>query len=173
VIEEGKRNIEKIRTLLSIDTNDNSLTFAGNIKEAETVRLCQTNHDKLVEGAGAAANLIIDGLDAQKTNQTGLAFCVSCVGRKGVMEEQVIDEVKLVHQILGPKTSVAAFYSYGEIAPHPDTTDSVLHNQTMTIGYLSEKLLFKHLAEILYLQVSCNLGDFCFMITNQIQEGSE
>lgn len=140
VIEEGKRDVEKIRTLLSIDANDNSLTFAGNIKEGETVRLCQTNHDKLVEGAGAAANLVIDGLDAQKTNQTGLALCVSCVGRKGVMEEQVVDEVRLVQQILGPKTSVAGFYSYGEIAPRPNTTDSVLHNQTMTIGYLSEKL---------------------------------
>ena len=140
VIEEGKRDVEKIRTLLSINANDNSLTFAGNIKEGETVRLCQTNHDKLVEGAGAAANLVIDGLGAQKTNQTGLALCVSCVGRKGVMEEQVVDEVRLVQQILGPKTSVAGFYSYGEIAPRPNTTDSVLHNQTMAIGYLSEKL---------------------------------
>jgi hypothetical protein len=54
------------------------------------------------------------------------------------MAEQVVDEVKLVRQILGPQTSVAGFYSYGELAPRPNTTDSVLHNQTMTIGYLSE-----------------------------------
>ena len=134
-----KRGVEKIRTLLSIDANDSSLTFAGNIKEGEIVRLCQTNHDKLVEGAGAASNLVIGGLDAQKTNQTGLALCVSCVGRKGVMEEQVVDEVKLVQQMLGTKTSVARFYSYGKIALRPNTTGSE-HNQTMTIGYLSKKL---------------------------------
>ena len=134
-----KRGVEKIRTLLSIDANDSSLTFAGNIKEGEIVRLCQTNHDKLVGGAGAAANLVIDGLDAQKTNQTDLALCVSCVGRKGVMEEQVVDEVKLAQQMLGPKTSVAGFYSYGKIAPRPNTTGSE-HNQTMIIGYLSKKL---------------------------------
>ena len=134
-----KRGVEKIRTLLSIDANDSSLTFAGNIKEGEIVRLCQTNHDKLVEGAGAASNLVIGGLDAQKTNQTGLALCVSCVGRKGVMEEQVVDEVKLVQQMLGTKTSVARFYSYGKIALRPNTTGSK-HNQTMTIGYLSKKL---------------------------------
>ncbi len=140
VIEEGKREVEKIRTLLAIDPDDNSLTFAGNVEEGETIRLCQTNHDRLVEGAGAAANLVLDGLDAQKTNSPGLALCVSCVGRKGVMAEQVVDEVKLVQQILGPQTSVTGFYSYGEIAPRPNTTDSVLHNQTMTIGYLSEKL---------------------------------
>ncbi len=141
VIEEGKRDVEKIRTLLAIDPKNNSLTFAGNVEEGETVRLCQTNHDRLVDGAGAAANLVMDGLSANKTNQTGLALCVSCVGRKGVMAELVGDEVKLVQQILGPQTSLTGFYSYGELAPRPNTTDSVLHNQTMTIGYLSENLL--------------------------------
>ncbi len=141
VIEDGKREVEKIRTLLAIDSKNNSLTFAGNVDEGETVRLCQTNHDRLVEGAGNAANLVMNGLSASKTNQAGLAVCVSCVGRKGVMAENVGDEVKLVQQILGPQTFVTGFYSYGELAPRPNTTDSVLHNQTMTIGYLSENLL--------------------------------
>ncbi len=141
VIEEGKRDVEKIRTLLAFDSKANSLTFAGNVEVGETVRLCQTNHGRLVEGAGNAANLVMEGLSASKTNQAGLALLVSCVGRKGVMAENVGDEVKLVQQILGPQTSVTGFYSYGELAPRPNTTDSVLHNQTMTIGYLSENLL--------------------------------
>jgi hypothetical protein len=141
VIEEGKREVEKIRTLLAVDAKNNSLTFAGNVEEGETVRLCQTNHDRLVEGAGSAANLVMDSLSTNKTNQPGLAVLVSCVGRKGVMAEQVGDEVKLVQQILGAQTSVTGFYSYGELAPRPNTTDSILHNQTMTIGYLSENLL--------------------------------
>lgn len=138
IIEEGKRDIEKIRTLLAIDTTNNSLTFAGNVDEGETVRFCQATHDRLVEGAGDAAHLVANQIN---TNQAGLAICVSCVGRKGVMAEQVIDEVKLVQQILGPQTALTGFYSYGEFAPRPDTKDSVLHNQTMTIGYLSEDLL--------------------------------
>jgi hypothetical protein len=141
IIEEGKRDVEKIRTLLAVNADDNSLTFAGNVEEGETVRLCQTNHDRLVEGAGAAAELVMDGLGENKTNQTGLALCVSCVGRKGVMAELVADEVKQVQQILGGKTSITGFYSYGELAPRPNTSDSVLHNQTMTIGYLSENVL--------------------------------
>ena len=140
VIEEGKRDVEKIRTLGGFSTVDNSLTFFGNVEEGSTVRLCQTNHGRLVEGAGAAANLVLDGLNQNKTNQTGLALCVSCVGRKGVMAEHVGDEVKLVRQILGPQTTVTGFYSYGELAPRPNTNDSVLHNQTMTIGYLSEAI---------------------------------
>jgi len=47
----------------------------------------------------------------------------------------------MVQQILGPQTALTGFYSYGELAPRPNTTDSVLHNQTMTIGYLTENLL--------------------------------
>lgn len=141
IIEEGKRDVEKIRTLLAIDPANNSLTFAGNVEEGETVRLCQTNHDRLVEGAGGAAELVTGGLKPGMTNQPGLAICVSCVGRKGVMAEQVVDEIKMVQQVLGPQTALTGFYSYGELAPRPNTTDSVLHNQTMTIGYLSEDLL--------------------------------
>lgn len=138
IIEEGRRDIEKIRTVLAIDTANNSLTFAGNVEEGGTVRFCQATHDRLVEGAGDAAHLVADHTS---TGQAGLAVCVSCVGRKGVMAAQVADEVKLVQQILGPQTALTGFYSYGEFAPRPDTNDSVLHNQTMTIGYLSENLL--------------------------------
>jgi hypothetical protein len=138
IIEEGKRDIEKIRTLLAIDPKTNSLTFAGNVDEGETVRFCQSTHDRLVEGAGDAAHLVKDNTNM---NQTGLAVCVSCVGRKGVMADLVADEVKLVQQILGNQTAITGFYSYGEFAPRPDTSDSVLHNQTMTIGYLSENLI--------------------------------
>ncbi len=141
VIEEGKRDVDKIRTLLAVNAQQNSLTFAGNVLEGETVRLCQSTHDRLVEGAGAAAQMVIENLNSNSTNQPGLAVCVSCVGRKGVMAEQVVDEVRLVQQILGTQTTVTGFYSYGELAPRPNTSDSVLHNQTMTIGYLSEDLL--------------------------------
>ncbi|MCB5190012.1 FIST C-terminal domain-containing protein [Methylobacillus arboreus] len=140
IIEDGKREVEKVRTLLAIDTGNNSLTFAGNVEEGETVRLCQTTHDRLVEGAGGAAHLVTGNLGSASITQTGLALCVSCVGRKLVMAEQIADEIHAVQQILGNQTTLTGFYSYGEFCPRPNTTDSVLHNQTMTIGYLSESL---------------------------------
>jgi hypothetical protein len=140
IIEDGKREVEKIRTLLSVDPANNSLTFAGNVEEGETVRLCQSSHDRLVDGASGAAHMVTDALDIDAMQQTGLALCVSCVGRKGVMAEQTIDEINAVKQIFGSQTHIAGFYSYGEFAPRPNTKTSVLHNQTMTIGYLSESL---------------------------------
>jgi hypothetical protein len=141
VIEDGKREVEKVRTLLAVNQAENSLTFAGNVEEGESVRLCQTTHERLVEGAGGAAHLVTGNLKEVDTTRIGLALCVSCVGRKGVMAEQTTDEITEVKKILGSQTVLAGFYSYGEFAPRPNTNDSVLHNQTMTIGYLSEDLL--------------------------------
>ncbi len=140
VMEPGSRDVEKIRTLGAIDAKANSVSFFGNVPEGSTIRMCQTNHDRLVEGAGGAAHLITGSLTNTNTNLPGLALCVSCVGRKGVMSEQTVDEVKEVRQILGPQTFLTGFYSYGEIAPRPNTTDTVFHNQTMTIGYLTENM---------------------------------
>lgn len=141
VIEPGSRDVEKIRTLGAFDSTTNSISFFGNVPEGSTVRMCQTNHDRLVEGAGAAAQLITNKLAASTINQPGLALCVSCVGRKGVMAELTSDEITQVKQIFGSQTTLTGFYSYGEIAPRPNTTSTVFHNQTMTIGYLSEDLL--------------------------------
>lgn len=139
LIEEGKRDVEKIRTLLAIDANTGSLTFAGNVEEGQTVRLCQTSHDRLIEGASGAAQMVTNNLATIRTSQTALALCVSCVGRKLVMAENISDEITAVQNILGIQTAITGFYSYGEFAPRPNTKDNVLHNQTMTIGYLTEE----------------------------------
>lgn len=139
VIGDAKE-VETVRTLLAIDPANNSLIFAGDIQEGETVRLCQTTHDRLVEGAAGAAGMVMGALATARTHGQGLAICVSCVGRKLVMADQISDEIQAVHNILGPQTILTGFYSNGEFCPRPNTTDNALHNQTMTIGYLTEDL---------------------------------
>jgi hypothetical protein len=138
IIEEGARGVEKVRTLLGIDADNNSLTFAGNVAKGETVRFCQATHERLIDGATGAATMVKTNLPDSTFNHTALAICVSCVGRKGVMAERVAEEITAVQAIFGSQTVITGFYSNGEFAPLPNTSDSVLHNQTMTIGYLSE-----------------------------------
>ncbi|NQZ52672.1 MAG: FIST C-terminal domain-containing protein [Piscirickettsiaceae bacterium] len=135
IMSEDK-NISVIRTLLSIDGKDNSLTFAGNIAQGSTVRFLKSDHDKLVDGASDAAQQIIN--KNINPNDTAIAICVSCVGRKLVMADQVSDEVFAVQRLLGVKTGITGFYSNGEICSGEDDAHSQLHNQTMTIAYLSE-----------------------------------
>lgn len=130
------KNVNVIRTLLAINEKDNSLTFAGNIAEGSTVRFLKSDHDQLVVGASEAARQILQK-DVNK-NDKALAICVSCVGRKLVMEDQVSDEIFAVQRLLGMQTGITGFYSNGEICSGEDDGHSLLHNQTMTIAYLSE-----------------------------------
>ncbi len=130
------KNVNVIRTLLAINEKENSLTFAGNIAEGSTVRFLKSDHDQLVVGASEAARQIL--LKDVNINDKALAICVSCVGRKLVMEDQVSDEVFAVQRLLGMQTGITGFYSNGEICSGEDDSHSLLHNQTMTIAYLSE-----------------------------------
>ncbi|MDR2874322.1 MAG: FIST C-terminal domain-containing protein [Methylobacillus sp.] len=132
------RNVETVRTLAAINPADNSLTFFGNVAEGETIRLCQASHDRLVEGARGAAKMVSSALPPHALNTPALAICVSCVGRKLVMGEQVSDEIYMVKDTLGPQAAVTGFYSNGEFCPIAAEDSSELHNQTMTIGYLTE-----------------------------------
>lgn len=137
IMSEDKK-ITVIRTLLGIDEKNNSLTFAGNVAEGSTVRFLKSDHDKLVDGASEAARQILN--KEVDINDTGLAICVSCVGRKLVMKEQVSDEVFAVQRLLGVQTGITGFYSNGEICSGERDGESMLHNQTMTIAYLSEHM---------------------------------
>lgn len=130
------KNVNVIRTLLAVNEKDNSLTFAGNIDEGATVRFLKSDHDQLVVGASEAARQILQ--KDVNINDKALAICVSCVGRKLVMENQVSDEVFAVQRLLGMQTGITGFYSNGEICSGEDDSHSQLHNQTMTIAYLSE-----------------------------------
>ena len=58
-ITSEDKNISVIRTLLSIDGKDNSLTFAGNIAQGSTVCFLKSDHNKLVDGASDAAHKLL------------------------------------------------------------------------------------------------------------------
>ena len=62
-------------------------------------------------------------------------------GRKLVLGGRVDEEVEAVGEVLGPDTVLAGFYSNGEISPFSGQCNSRLHNQTMTITFLSERPL--------------------------------
>lgn len=51
---------------------------------------------------------------------------------------QMLEPEGLVHEVLGAKTVLTGFYSYGEISPFTPNATCELHNQTMTITTWSE-----------------------------------
>ena len=123
-----------VRTILSIDEENKSMVFAGDMPEGSLVRFMRANLDRVIgASATAAQNSLVSFGDAPD-----LAILVSCVGRKLVMGQRTDEEIESVREIFGNKTIMTGFYSYGEISPNNQNARCELHNQTMTITTFTE-----------------------------------
>lgn len=124
-----------VRTILGINEDEQSITFAGDVPEGQYARLMKANFDRLIDGAIDAAKLVTD---IAEFHSCDLGILISCVGRKMVLGQRVEEEVEGVRDVLGSKPMLTGFYSYGEISPLTPTAKCELHNQTMTITALKE-----------------------------------
>ena len=134
-LRSGAAEYDLVRTVLGVNEDEQSMTFAGDMPEGSYARLMKANFDRLVDGAAGAATA---GYEMLGSSAPELALLISCVGRKLVLKQRVEEEVESVRQVLGEKTVLSGFYSYGEICPHGAFTQCELHNQTMTITTFSE-----------------------------------
>ena len=126
---------EVVRTILSVNEQAQSMTFAGDVPEGEYARLMKANFDRLVDGAHGAAKTSYEAIGSSSPD---LAVLISCVGRKLVLKQRTEEEIEAVRSVLGDRTVLAGFYSYGEICPAAPNASCELHNQTMTITTFSE-----------------------------------
>lgn len=134
-IKAGKDGTTIVRTILTIDEEKQTMTFAGNVPEGAAVRLMKANFDELIYSAAEAATLANNLMDAISPQ---LVLLISCVGRKLVLDKRISEEVEAAADIFPSAPAVTGFYSYGEISPLQKTASCELHNQTMTITTLSE-----------------------------------
>jgi hypothetical protein len=125
-----------VRTVLAIDRETRSMTFAGDIPQGWTAQLMRGNLDRLAAGAGDAARQARNGLNAADSDHR-ISILVSCIGRRLLMGQRTVDEIEAVGAELGAGTRLG-FYSYGEISPHAKSGHCELHNQTMTVTTLAE-----------------------------------
>lgn len=127
--------IPVVRTILSINEMEQSITFAGDMTEGAYVKFMKANIDRLINGSIKAAETSIEN----NHESPEFALLISCVGRKLVLKQLVEEEVEAASQILGNDTVITGFYSYGEISPFSSGAQCELHNQTMTITTFSER----------------------------------
>lgn len=124
-----------VRTVLNVDHEKRSMTFASPIPEGWSARLMRGALDHLTEGARVAAEQAAD--KALRTDG-GLALLISCVGRRVVMGQETADEVEAVSSQFFPGLVQAGFYSHGEISASSGDQRCGLHNQTMTVVTIQE-----------------------------------
>jgi hypothetical protein len=122
------------RTIVAVNEENRSMTFAGDMPEGFSAQLMRGNFDRLIEGAAEAAQ-------QAALSQSGdrVAILVSCIGRKLLLGQRICEEVEAVQDVLGTDIALTGFYSYGEVSPHAATHCAELHNQTMTVTVFGEK----------------------------------
>ncbi len=124
-----------VRTVLSIDEQARTMTFAGDMPEGFEARLMRTTSDHLIQSATTAVAQATQGLSP---SASALVISVSCVGRRLVMGERTEEEAEVIAQGAPGAATHLGFYSYGEIAPGADGSACSLHNQTMTVTVYAE-----------------------------------
>jgi hypothetical protein len=124
-----------VRTILSINEEDKGMVFAGDVPQGAYARLMKANFDRLIDGSIGAAKTSYAAVGSASPD---LAVLISCVGRKLVLKQRIEEEVEGVREVLGERSTLAGFYSYGEISPFTPNAKCELHNQTMTITTFAE-----------------------------------
>lgn len=133
IIENSQNTV--VRTILSIDTEKNTMIFAGNVPEGSKIRFMKANFDNIIDGASLAAS---NSLSYHKSLKPDYALLISCVGRKLILEGRIDEEIEVINEIFENKTPMSGFYSYGELSPFNKEIKCQLHNQTMTITTFNE-----------------------------------
>jgi len=133
-IRKTSQDTPVVRTVLGVNEEDQSMTFAGDVPEGYTTQFMKANFSRLVDGASQAAA----GSLNKNTQAPDLALLISCIGRKLVLKQRTEEETEAVRSVFGPKTAMTGFYSYGEISPFTPNAKCELHNQTMTITTFKE-----------------------------------
>ncbi|MBI5167975.1 MAG: FIST C-terminal domain-containing protein [Candidatus Eisenbacteria bacterium] len=124
-----------VRTLLAVDEERRSMTFAGDIPQGWMCQLMSANFDRVIAGAGLAAESAMS-MDADADGPV-LSIAISCVGRRLILGERTEEELEATLDVLPPGTQQVGFYSYGELSPHANGRCD-LHNQTMTLTAIRE-----------------------------------
>jgi hypothetical protein len=135
-VRANQQDTGVVRTILAVNEEDQSMTFAGDMPQGAYARLMKANADRLIDGSMAAARTSYQALTGSSPE---LAILISCVGRKLVLKQRIEEELEGVREVLGPLPALTGFYSYGEISPFIPDARCELHNQTMTITTFLEK----------------------------------
>lgn len=134
-IKADDSHLPIVRTILAIDDENHTMTFAGDMPEGAKCQLMRANLENLVEGAAQAAESTLESLSGREPE---FALIVSCVGRRSVLSQRAEEELEAVQDVFC-NAPMAGFYSYGEISPTLNNEACSLHNQTITITAFSEQ----------------------------------
>ena len=132
----GQGSVPLVRTVLGVDEDARTMTFAGDVPLGASARLMRTTNERMVHSAGLAGTRAMERLRADRP---ALVVSVSCLGRRLLLGERSDDEVETVVEGMPPGSAHVGFYANGEIAAGEAGARSELHNQTIAVTTFAER----------------------------------
>jgi hypothetical protein len=122
-----------LRATMSVDRQNGSIQFAGEIPEGAMVHLTCADNISILEAASEAALFAHSQLaDAHPK----VVFFYSCMARKIVLGQRTQEELDRIRQVFGRQVPILGFYSYGEYCQVECNGPNLLHNETATISVI-------------------------------------
>ena len=123
-----------VRTVFNTDEFNGSITLGEATPVGSRLQFMRARFDDLLKGVKGAAEEALTGLGQSPE----MALMVSCIGRKLLFNQQIDEEIKETHEVLGSQTPIGGFYSYGEICPVQKDL-AALHHQMLTLTVFAEE----------------------------------
>lgn len=131
------RGRKYLRCPVGIDRDAGTITFAGAVPEGATVKMTTGTSIDAINAAKEASECALSELGQ---GVTPLAiFVFDCCARKKVFGRRTQKEIDAIQDVLGKNIPLIGFYTYGEIAPVTEETEtgsvstSTFHNLTDAI----------------------------------------
>ena len=130
-----------VRTLLAVDQEKKSLTFAGSILQGSVIDLMKSSSKSLIHSTDLNIEYLNFALGHgkvfNKPEQVLFSLIVSCVGRRLTLGIKTEEELLGYKEMKSKNIFQSGFYSYGEISSNEKQTCS-FHNQTLTQALIWE-----------------------------------
>ncbi len=122
-----------LRATMSVNREDRSITFAGEIPQGVMVKLTCGDTNAILEAADQAAQQALDDLG---DCTPAMIFVYSCMARKIILGRRTKEEVERIREHVGREIPILGFYSYGEYCRVNSGDSCFLHNETATVSLL-------------------------------------
>ena len=129
----GEQDYFLLRATMSVNREEGSITFAGEVPEGAMVSLTCGDTASILEASEKAAQLALADLGGPTP---ALIFCYSCMARKIVLGRRTHEEIDRIRAVIGPEVPIIGFYTYGEYCRMRCDSPSYLHNETVTVSVI-------------------------------------
>ncbi len=129
----GEDGYYLLRATMSVNREEGSITFAGEIPEGAMVRLTCGEYTSVLEAAERAARMAREGLQGSVPS---MVFFYSCMARRIVLGRRTKEEGEQVSSVFGKDVPVLGFYTFGEYCRAGCDGPSLFHNETATVSVI-------------------------------------